>query len=110
MTGPPRWASVLLRWLAPPGQNEDVLGDLKEAHRDRTERHGHAAARVMTAVDTLDMAAALVRLRVAGPSTNNWSIVHDYKLGLRMLVKYSGPDARRWPGARARDRDRGGLV
>jgi putative ABC transport system permease protein len=88
---PPRWAVVLIRCLAPRDTIEDVLGDLEEVHRQRTRRHGRVAARVLTAIETLDMAAALVRVRVDRVLTNNGStIVQDYKLGFRMLVKYPG--------------------
>ena len=91
MRRPPRWAGVLLRSLAPDGRAEDVLGDLEEAHRNRTQRHGRVAARVLTAVETIEMAAALVRARVARFRTNRGSsIVQDCKLGFRMLVKYPG--------------------
>lgn len=91
MKRPPRWATVLLRWLAPCGQAEDVLGDLEEVHRARTKRHGPLVARVLTAVETLEMAAALVRARDTEFRTNKGSsIVQDCKLGFRMLVKYPG--------------------
>ena len=30
MTNPPRWATLLVRALAPPGEADDVLGDLEE--------------------------------------------------------------------------------
>ena len=54
-------------------------------------RRGPVAARLLTAVETLDMAAALVRARDAPIRTNKGrSIVQDYKLGFRMLVKYPG--------------------
>jgi hypothetical protein len=36
----PRWSAALLRWLALPGEADDVLGDLEEAHRARLDRHG----------------------------------------------------------------------
>ena len=68
-----------------------MLGDLEEAHRRRLRRHGPARRALLTALETLDMAAALVRVRVARLATNKGSsIVQDYKLGLRMLVKYPG--------------------
>jgi putative ABC transport system permease protein len=62
--------------VPPPRRDVDaVLGDLEE--------------RRFTVVETLDMAAALVRGRwfafIQGSGT-----LHDYKLGLRMLVKYPG--------------------
>lgn len=91
MKGPPRWASVLLRWTAPGGQAEDVLGDLEEVHRNRARNHGPLTARVLTTLETLEMAGALVRSRFARFRINKGSsILQDYKLGFRMLVKYPG--------------------
>ena len=51
----PRWARLLLWWLAPAGSADDVLGDLEEAHRGRRRRHGAVAATssVMLAVGRL---------------------------------------------------------
>jgi predicted permease len=87
----PRWASLLLRALAPPEQAEDVLGDLEEAHRHRASRHPPLAARALTTVETLDMAVALVRARVDRFRINGGSsLIQDYKLGFRMLRKYPG--------------------
>jgi len=82
---------VLLRCLAPKGDAEDVLGDLEEVHRIHTQRYNPLAARVLTGLETLDMAAALVRtriymLRIYGGS----GVMQDYKLGFRMLVKFPG--------------------
>ena len=49
------------------------------------------AAHVLTALETLEMAAALVRSRAVRLQTNKGSsILNDYKLGFRMLVKYPG--------------------
>ena len=91
MTVRPDWPRRLLAWLAPDGQAEDVLGDLEEGYRGRVRRHGRMAARLLTALEALEMAAALVRARVAVYRTNRGNIiVQDYKLGLRMLVKYPG--------------------
>lgn len=91
MTTRPRWATALLRALAPERQAEDVLGDLEEAHRLRARRHGPLAARALTALETLDMAAALVRARFVGFRTNKGSsMLQDYRLGVRMLAKYPG--------------------
>ena len=91
MTSQPRWARALLRALAPSGYADDVLGDLEEAHRNRTQRHGRLIASLLTAIETLDMAHALVRARIARPRTNGGhSMMQDYKLGVRMLVKYPG--------------------
>jgi predicted permease len=88
---PPRWTRLLLRLVAPRGEAEDVLGDVEETHRGRARRHGHATAHVLTSLETLDMALALVRARLIRFKTNKGnSIVQDYKLGFRMLVKYPG--------------------
>ena len=89
--GIPRWTRALLRWLAPRDHADSVVGDLEETHRLRAQRHGPLEARVRTSLDTLDMASALVRTRVdifgiyKGSGT-----LQDYKLALRMLVKFPG--------------------
>ena len=87
---PPWWAVVLLRALAPRGETDDVLGDLEETHRFRAQRHGAAAAYAYTTLETLDMAAALVRTRAARLRIRSKNVLQDYKLGLRMLLKYPG--------------------
>jgi hypothetical protein len=77
--------------VAPPEEADDVLGDLAEAHRIRTQRHRPVAASALTAVETVEFAAAIVRARFASFWTNRGSsTLHDYKLGFRMLVKYPG--------------------
>jgi putative ABC transport system permease protein len=85
-----RWATLLMRLLA-RGDAEDVLGDLEEAHRHRLQRHGRLTAFTLTALETVDMAAAIISSRVTRLATD-WrnGFVQDYKLGLRMLVKYPG--------------------
>ena len=91
MTGQPRWIAALLRALAPGGEADDVLGDLEEAHRRRSARYGRRAAALMRALETLDMAFALVRAHVIRFKANKGnSMLQDYKLGVRMLVKYPG--------------------
>ncbi len=91
MNRTPWWARVLLRGVAPGDQAEDVLGDLEEAHLDRLRHRGPVAAGVLTGVEALDMAAALARARFVRFKTNKGSsILQDYKLGFRMLVKYPG--------------------
>jgi putative ABC transport system permease protein len=87
--GLPRWSVALLRLLSPPGELDDVLGDLAEAQRHR-ERQRVRAARLATAVDTLDMAVALVHARGIRARIHGSILVQDYKLGLRMLAKYPG--------------------
>ena len=87
----PRWARALVRLTAPRGEADDVLGDLEESHLRRMERHGAATARMLTAMETLDMAAALARARADRFQTNKGNtLVQDYKLGWRMLLKYPG--------------------
>src|SRR6185503_7888597 len=90
MTATPRWARRVLMWLAPDGIADDVLGDLEEARRRRAAAHGPAAARVLTALDVLDMTLALVRARAGELFHRRGSFVQDYKLGFRMLLKYPG--------------------
>jgi predicted permease len=87
-SGLPRWSVVLLRVLCPPGQLDDVVGDLDEARRHRVRRGG--SAHLATALDTLDMAAALVRARLIRARIHGSIMLQDYRLGLRMLAKYPG--------------------
>ena len=90
MSRRPRWARLLVGWLA-PDEADDVLGDLQEAHVRRLRDHGPFAARALTAAETLEMAAALLRMRVGRfHAIQGNSTMHDYRLGLRMLVKYPG--------------------
>lgn len=88
---PPRWTRALLRLLAPRSHADDVVGDLEETHRLHARRHGPLEARVRTSLDTLDMAGALVRTRldIFGIYQGSGTL-QDYKLGLRMLVKFPG--------------------
>ena len=89
-TALPRWSVALLRALCPRSEIDDVLGDLDEVHRLRVERRGPRAAHLATAADTLDMAMALVRARMARARVQGSTMLQDYKLGLRMLAKYPG--------------------
>ena len=86
----PRWTTALLRWLAPPGEADDVIGDLEEVHRFHLGRHRLAKARFLTALEIIDMSAALVRVRAARARVKAIDMLQDYKLGLRMLLKYPG--------------------
>ena len=88
-SGLPRWSVALLRALSPPGELDDVLGDLDEARRHRMRAPG-GPARWATAMDTLDMAMALIRARGIRARFHGSTLVQDYKLGLRMLAKYPG--------------------
>jgi predicted permease len=87
MPSAPRWAIALLRRLARHAAAEDVVGDLEETHVRRRGRHGRFVASVLTGIEALELAAALLRERLRiGPGIS-WL---DVKLGLRMLVKYPG--------------------
>jgi len=90
MTRSPRWAAFLLRALAPRGEADDVLGDLEEAHRVRLQHYSAPTACTLTAIEAIDVAAALIRTRLARLRIRENGTVHDYKLGFRMLVKYPG--------------------
>jgi len=59
----PAWACLLLSRLAPPERKEEVVGDLEEAHAWRVHRHGRLLAAILTSLESLDMALALLRLR-----------------------------------------------
>lgn len=90
----PRWALALLARLAPPERVDDVLGDLEEAHRKRVERRGRAVAGLLTSLEALDISFALIRSTPHArrpmprrPLGFSWL---DFRLGLRMLVKYPG--------------------
>ena len=86
-----------------------MIGDLEEAHRRRCSATAGLGRALRTAMETLDMAAALVRGRIARPRANREStIVQDYKLGLPDAAEVSGPDDRRRARARHRDRHRRG--
>ena len=89
--GIPRWTRALLRWLAPRDHADSVVGDLEETHRLRADRHGPLQAQVRTSLDTLDMAGALVRMRldIFGLYKGSGTL-QDYKLALRMLLKFPG--------------------
>jgi predicted permease len=96
-----RWIRAMLRRLAPE-RAEDVLGDLEEMHQRWLERHGRAIASVLTALEALDIALALIRERIRRrilPGDGGSSITTgrvpgmswlDAKLGARMLVKHPG--------------------
>ena len=81
----PRWCRALLRRLAVKGREDEVEGDLEESHRVRAQRRGPLVAKLLTVLETLDVAFALLRERLRpGMSTL------DFKLGLRMLIRYPG--------------------
>ena len=92
----PRWTRALLRRVAMPERAEEAIGDLEEVHRDRLHRRGWIVANVLTSLDALDVAAALVRERserstraaFAGRRRLPTASRLDFKLGLRMLARY----------------------
>lgn len=51
----PWWARAVLRFLAPRDREDDVVGDLEEAHRERVERRGRVVATLMTSLEVLDV-------------------------------------------------------
>lgn len=85
----PRPARFLLRRFGPPDCVEDLLGDLEEVHRERVEKCGAWLATLLTSLEAIEMAgaSALMRLRHRPAWPTSWI---DFKLGLRMLVKYPG--------------------
>ena len=86
----PRWARWLLIRLAPPEREEEVVGDLEEAHRDHVERRGRLMALPLTALETLDVALVLIRQRRGRRGAGIGFSWLDIKLAVRMLVKYPG--------------------
>ncbi len=84
------------------------MGDLEQAHVRRLRRHSRIVATLLTTVDALDMAVALVRARrrdgsrvlpSAAPSMwlSNFSWL-DVKLSVRMLRKHPGLSTVSWIG------------
>lgn len=60
----PSWAVELLRRLASSDRAEDLLGDLEEAHRRRIQHRNRWIAEILTRLEALDMALALLRGRL----------------------------------------------
>ena len=86
----PRWARLLLRCAATREQADDLIGDLEESYR-AANTDGHFLAQVRAGIDTVDIALAVLRVRVSTlHMTYGGNSVQDYKLGLRMLIKYPG--------------------
>ncbi|HSJ26493.1 MAG TPA: ABC transporter permease, partial [Longimicrobiales bacterium] len=80
----PRWSRALLRRLAPDDRQDEILGDLEEAHRARVQAHGRLVGGLLAALETADMAFALLRHRPVAPTVS----MLDFKLGARMLMRY----------------------
>lgn len=100
----PHWVRWLLRLVTPPHSVEDVLGDLEETHRARVARRGRLVAHLLTGLEALDVAFALLRERMRlrrtqeGGEAPVGSAIHrsgrsggisvlDVKLGIRMLAR-----------------------
>jgi putative ABC transport system permease protein len=82
----PRWSRALLRRVSPDGREDEILGDLEEAHGAHVQAKGRLVGGLVTALETLDMALALLRQRRPAPAMS----VLDFKLGIRMLMRYPG--------------------
>lgn len=76
----------MLRRLSPDGREDEILGDLEEAHGAHVQAKGRLVGGLVTALETLDMAFALLRQRRPAPAMS----VLDFKLGIRMLMRYPG--------------------
>ena len=98
----PRFARWIVRAGAPEHRVDDLLGDLEEAHRSRLVRLGRARASVVTCIEALDVSLSSLRgrrrpdraarphRRPAQALRDSRPSLLDFKLGLRMLVKYPG--------------------
>ncbi len=88
----PRWTRTLFRRVAAPERAEEAIGDLEEVHWDRLRRRGWIVANILTGLEALDMAMALVRERNDVHSGTRWRLPTasrlDFTLGLRMLARY----------------------
>ena len=62
------------------------MGDLEEAHRAHVRRRGRFVGGLLTRFEALDLSLALLRQRGFGSGVS-WL---DFKLGVRMLVRYPG--------------------
>ena len=82
----PRWATALLRRLAASDEADVLIGDLEEAHRARVARRGAGVAALLTSLETADVTLMLLRRRVRRPRLGLSGL--DFKLGVRMLVRY----------------------
>jgi predicted permease len=93
----PVWAAALLRRVAPREWVEDVLGDLEESHGRRRKRRGPFAAGLLTGLEALDMAIALVRLEWARPAERRRGVnglvgswIRDIRHAARGLARAPG--------------------
>ena len=53
----PRWSRALLRRLSPDGREDEILGDLEEAHNAHVQARGRLVGGLVTALETLDIMA-----------------------------------------------------
>lgn len=84
----PRWTAWLLRRLAREDRSDDLIGDLEEAHRARLGRRSGTVAALLTTLEALDLARALVWSRMAAWITGISLL--DFKLAFRMLLRCPG--------------------
>jgi predicted permease len=84
----PRWAAWLVRRASTPERADDLVGDLEEAHARRVAGRGALVAALYTGAEALDLARGLLweRARSRGAPVS----LIDFKLGVRMLVRYPG--------------------
>src|SRR5262245_36532944 len=91
----PAWSRWLLQRVAPEERADDIVGDLEEAHRARLVRRGPLLAHVLTGIESIELASAVLRERARrrwkrqGTRTVGLSLL-DFKLGVRMLAKSPG--------------------
>lgn len=106
----PAWARRLLERVAGASGGEDVVGDLEEGHGRRLQRHRPVVASLLTGIEALELAIALLRERASvrrarrnlgrggvpsaganrrGGPAGGISML-DIKLGVRMLVRHPG--------------------
>jgi predicted permease len=84
----PRWAAWLVRCAATSERAADLVGDLEEAHERRVAERGALVAALYTGAEALDLVRGLLweRARSRGAPVS----LIDFKLGVRMLVRYPG--------------------
>ncbi|MGH7504827.1 MAG: ABC transporter permease, partial [Longimicrobiales bacterium] len=93
----PSWATALLRRVTPPQWVEGLLGDLEESHWRRRQHHGGLSANLLTGLEALDMAQAIVRLDLESPNARRRGVsgfiegwMRDVRHAARNLVRAPG--------------------
>lgn len=81
----PSWLRRLVEALCPPDRRDEVVGDLEEVHRRRTQRRGRLLALPGTAGDVLGTLAHLLRLRVSEWVRRAAFTGTEFRLALRLL-------------------------